>query len=189
MLKDNLIKRFYEEIIKVNGECFVFNKIDDSIRQLRIFIKEENIKKIVINDKNELSKKIYNSLIKEFNNIVIETISEINIRNQDIKDELKNTDLGISYANYLVADTGSVILASSEDEPRLLSLLPEKNIILSTADQIIEKLENAINTFRTEKCITVITGPSRTADIEKILVTGVHGPRKLIVFIFDISVS
>lgn len=184
MSKDNLIERFNKEIIKVNGECFVFKNIDDSITQIQSFIKKEKIKKILINDKNEISRSIYVNL-KRTTDLIIQAVSEINIKNKDIKEELKDVDLGISYANFLIADTGSVVLTSSEDEPRLLSLLPEFNIVLSTSNEIIEKLEDAIDLIKTEKCVTVITGPSRTADIEKVLITGVHGPKKLIVFIFD----
>ncbi|RCK77327.1 MAG: hypothetical protein IGBAC_1636 [Ignavibacteriae bacterium] len=188
MSKKILIEKFKSELIKVNGDCFVFKNLSEALKELKSIIAKEKIKNIAISTKTDIAKSIFDELKKD-SSVTIESVEELNKTNSILKDNLKNIDLGISCADFLVAETGSVILKSSTDEPRLLSLLPESHIVISTSEQIIERLEDAVDFLSIENWVTVITGPSRTADIEKVLVTGVHGPKKLYVFINDIEIS
>ena len=106
----------------------------------------------------------------------------------------KNNISGIASANisvvaaaYLIAETGTAVLVSSPDQPRTLALLPETVFILAETPQLLLDMESVISHLKTHKAftgassITFVTGPSRTADIEKTLVRGVHGPKRLIV--------
>jgi L-lactate dehydrogenase complex protein LldG len=90
-------------------------------------------------------------------------------------------DLGITGAGYGLADTGTLVLLASEVEGRLASLLPPVHLAVITADQIVADLTELF--FRLTQppssCLTFITGPSRTADIELTLTVGVHGPKEL----------
>jgi L-lactate dehydrogenase complex protein LldG len=86
----------------------------------------------------------------------------------------------ISRAAYGLADTGSVVLLSS-DEPRARSLLPEVHVVHLRADRILPGLEALFEALGTDlpSSVAVVTGPSRSADIEQTLTVGVHGPAEV----------
>jgi len=85
---------------------------------------------------------------------------------------------GVSNASYGLADTGSVVLAASPDEPRANSLLPDVHITLLAEDKILAGLDELFAAIGDElpSALAIVTGPSRSADIEQTLVVGVHGP-------------
>ena len=83
-----------------------------------------------------------------------------------------------SEALYGLADTGSVVLAASPTEPRARSLLPEVHVSLLREDRILPGLAELFEALGTDlpSQLMIITGPSRSADIEQELTVGVHGP-------------
>jgi L-lactate dehydrogenase complex protein LldG len=83
-----------------------------------------------------------------------------------------------SQAIYGLADTGSVVLASGPEEPRARSLLPEVHISLLAEERILPGLEELFAALGRElpSALAIVTGPSRSADIEQSLTVGVHGP-------------
>jgi len=85
---------------------------------------------------------------------------------------------GVSRALYGLADTGSVVLAASPEEPRARSLLPEVHISILSEDRILPGLEELFEALGGDlpSALAIVTGPSRSADIEQKLVVGVHGP-------------
>ena len=92
-------------------------------------------------------------------------------------------DLGIVEADAAIASTGTLAVVGSAASPNSLTLLPPANLIMVSADRMRPDLAAAVaaigaETF-TSKRVALITGPSRTADIEKMIVVGVHGPKQL----------
>jgi L-lactate dehydrogenase complex protein LldG len=87
-------------------------------------------------------------------------------------------DAGVSEAAYGLADTGSVVLAASPGEPRARSLLPFVHVSLLREERILPGLEELFATVGADlpSALAIVTGPSRSADIEQMLVVGVHGP-------------
>jgi L-lactate dehydrogenase complex protein LldG len=85
---------------------------------------------------------------------------------------------GFSTALYGLADTGSVVLASSPKEPRAASLLPSVHVTLVAEDRILPGLDALFEAVGDDlpSSLAIITGPSRSADIEQKLAVGVHGP-------------
>lgn len=85
---------------------------------------------------------------------------------------------GVSHALYGLADTGSVVLASSPEEPRARSLLPAVHVSLLARDRILAGLAELFEAVGDDlpSSLAIVTGPSRSADIAQTLVTGVHGP-------------
>jgi len=85
---------------------------------------------------------------------------------------------GVSRASYGLADTGSVVLAASHDEPRSRHLLPDVHVSLLPEDRILPGLEELFAAVGGDlpSALTIVTGPSRSADIEQRHVVGVHGP-------------
>jgi len=85
---------------------------------------------------------------------------------------------GVSRALYGLADSGSVVLAAAAEEPRAASLLPEVHVSLLAEDRILPGLEALFAAVAGElpSALAIVTGPSRSGDIEQKLVVGVHGP-------------
>jgi L-lactate dehydrogenase complex protein LldG len=86
-------------------------------------------------------------------------------------------DAGVSEAAYGLADTGSVVLLSS-DEPRARSLLPDVHVTRLREDRVLPGLAELFAALGPElpSSVAIVTGPSRSADIEQRLAVGVHGP-------------
>lgn len=93
------------------------------------------------------------------------------------------SDIGISSADYALADTGTLVMLSSQQEPRMISLLPPLHIAIVPENRIIGNLDELLTQLPSPadqtSSMVLITGPSRTGDIEQILVRGVHGPGEL----------
>jgi L-lactate dehydrogenase complex protein LldG len=101
------------------------------------------------------------------------------------KRELEPCDAAITECDALVAQTGSVLVTSRTAGGRALSVLPPHHIVLARREQLIADLPAAFALISKQygsnypSMISFITGPSRTGDIERILVLGAHGPKKL----------
>jgi L-lactate dehydrogenase complex protein LldG len=97
-------------------------------------------------------------------------------------------DAGITECDALVAQTGSVLLTSRSAGGRALSVLPPHHVVLARIDQLVRDLPDAFALLRSRygadypSFISFVTGPSRTGDIERILVLGAHGPKRLTIF-------
>ncbi|HTU18542.1 MAG TPA: lactate utilization protein [Gemmataceae bacterium] len=106
------------------------------------------------------------------------------------REALFQAELGLSGVDYLIAETGSVVLASRPDQPRSLSLLPPLHIAVAERRQLLPDLFDLFAAPATSAedlpaSFSIITGPSKTGDIELRLVTGVHGPGEVHVIVID----
>jgi len=108
---------------------------------------------------------------------------------EQFKDRLFAIDAGITTTRGGIAETGALILWPDAREPRLLSLVPAVHIAILQADTIYNTFAEAMSSERWQEGMPtnalLISGPSKTADIELVLTFGVHGPKELIVFIVD----
>jgi L-lactate dehydrogenase complex protein LldG len=104
--------------------------------------------------------------------------------------DLESCDAGVSECDALVAQTGSVLVTSRSAGGRALSVLPPHHVVLARREQLVADLPEAFALVKARygpnypSMISFITGPSRTGDIERILVLGAHGPKKLTVLCF-----
>ncbi len=87
----------------------------------------------------------------------------------------------VSRAAFAVASSGSVVVCSSPDEPRSRHLLPEVHVSLVREDSIVPDLAALFAALagHLPSALAIVTGPSRSADIEQRLVVGVHGPSEV----------
>jgi L-lactate dehydrogenase complex protein LldG len=94
---------------------------------------------------------------------------------------------GITGCACAIAETGTLVLTTGSGQPMTASLLPEVHVAIVRSDQIVWTLEEALRMpeVRQSSTTVLVTGPSRTADIEMTLTIGVHGPRELVVYILD----
>ena len=104
--------------------------------------------------------------------------------------ELEACDVGITECDALVAQTGGVLVTNRSAGGRALSVLPPHHVVLARREQLIADLPEAFALLKRKYAsnypsfICFITGPSRTSDIERILVLGAHGPKKLTILCF-----
>jgi L-lactate dehydrogenase complex protein LldG len=105
------------------------------------------------------------------------------------RETYSRVDVGITSADYALAETGSLVVLTESTESRLLSLLPPCHIAVIARSRIVENLEELLTLLpdptAASSAMVIITGPSRTADIEMLLVRGVHGPGEIHVVILE----
>ncbi|MDA1040486.1 MAG: lactate utilization protein [Planctomycetota bacterium] len=105
------------------------------------------------------------------------------------KRALESCDAGITTCEALISQTGSLLVSSATGGGRGLSILPHVHVVVATLDQIVPTLGDALHQAkerhagRLPSMLSFITGPSRTGDIERILVLGAHGPKELFVIL------
>jgi L-lactate dehydrogenase complex protein LldG len=98
----------------------------------------------------------------------------------------------VSHAFGAVAETGTLVLASGADNPTTLNFLPDNHIVVVDANDVAADFESVFARLRARygerqlpRVVNMITGPSRSADIQQTLILGAHGPRRLHVIICD----
>ncbi len=108
---------------------------------------------------------------------------------EEFRDRLFAADAAVTRAEAAAADPGVLVLRPGPAEPRLLSLVPPVHVVLVPAERIFGTLEEALarGGFASPlpANLVLVSGPSKTADIELTLAFGVHGPRELLVFILE----
>lgn len=102
---------------------------------------------------------------------------------------MERCDVGVTVCDALIAQTGSILLTTASAGGRTLSVLPPHHVVIATREQLLPDLTAGYDLLHAKygktlpSFITLITGPSRTGDIERILVLGAHGPKKLTVIL------
>jgi len=105
--------------------------------------------------------------------------------------DFEQAEVGFTLCETLVARNGSIMLSNAGMAGRRLSIYPPVHIVLAYTSQLVLDLKDGFKFIKNKygtnlpSIITTVTGPSRTADIEKTLVLGAHGPRELFVFLLD----
>ena len=115
------------------------------------------------------------------------SIAKLEVSRSTVKTDLEKVSAGITGCDALIAQTGSVLLTAISGGGRALSVLPGHHVVIASASQLVSDLPAAFELLERKYApnfpsfMTFITGPSRTGDIERVLVLGAHGPRKLTV--------
>ena len=104
---------------------------------------------------------------------------------------LYDCDASVTSCEYLIARTGSIVLSSAQQQGRTVSVYAPVHICIAYVDQLVYDIKEGLQLIKEKyqgnipSMITFATGPSRTADIEKTLVVGVHGPKEVYLFLVD----
>jgi len=165
---------FAQEFTKVGGKFIFCEDENEFLQSLRYLIEENKWDNLYCNDS-----KLTDLLINE----------DIAFSSAE-KDFLK-LKVGITLCEFLIARLGSVMISTKQTSGRRLNVFPEIHIVLAFSSQLVPDLNDAFNQIKEKypsgapSMISVITGPSRTADIEKTLVMGAHGPKELYLFLID----
>lgn len=205
--KEKILKKIRLALINTLGNPFsdtdfsspVYNDFSDApVVQFAINLNEaagtfvycDNEKTMVNNLKVLMKQKKWKSLFTLDEKIASLLKNEgITVKNKPGNPE--KIDVGVTLCDFLVARFGSVVVSSALSNGRKIFSFPEEHIVLATASQVVSELKDALTGLKKKypeqlpSQISVIRGPSRTADIEKTLVMGAHGPRELYVFMVD----
>ncbi len=140
-------------------------------------------------------KEIANIISKKFNSPVESDPQEIlNIVRQDVLEEISKCNVGITGANSLAAEDGSLVMVHNEGNISLVSMM-ETHIIIVGIDKLVGTIEEAISVVKLETIyatgktvpayMNVISSPSKTADIEQVLLKGMYGAKRVVVILLD----
>ena len=142
--------------------------------------------------KNEIAELLSQKLGKE---VSPDAQDIVKLARNEMRKHFLEADIGISGANFAVAESGTLVLVSNEGNARLVTSLPPVHIAIVTTEKFVETLEEATVLVKTltaassgmkmTSYVSFITGPSRTTDIEKELIMGVHGPQEVHIIILD----
>lgn len=166
-----LVQKFKFEFERVGG-IFIsteFEKIFDEISKI---IHAENIEKIFVEKfENEIDNIMKNLPVRE---LITQPHSE---------KQIAQVDASITKCDFLIAETGTIVFIHSDTRFKSAALLPRVHIVIANKEQIYRTLGDVFANIKNFDSILLITGPSRTADIEKVIVQGVHGPQKVYLLI------
>ena len=110
---------------------------------------------------------------------------------QNFFNDLAACDASITTCELLIARTGSMMMSSAQQSGRTVSVYAPVHICVAYTDQLVYDIKDALLSIKEKysehfpSLITLATGPSRTADIEKTLVVGVHGPKEVFCFLIE----
>ncbi len=173
---DSEIQLFFDELKKLSG---VGQRLapDGIIDALKTIVAENNIRKATVWNTPSLQQlKITDHLSALGVELVSPTAD---------KHEIALCDLGITEADYLLPETGTIVLHSSAEMPRAVSLAPRIHLAIVHPDMMRPDMHQVFDGGKNNNYLVFITGPSRTADIELTTTLGVHGPKELFVWIVE----
>ena len=191
---DSLIEKFRTEFEGVSGKLAVCKNSDLVVDTIKDLIRSSHFKKVAVS-KHSICRQL--DLLEKLKTELPEVHfwgedidSENSFERFHLRETLAQVQLSITGAEYLVADIGSILMTAGAQASRQISLLPSTHLVIATPDQIYPNMAELFLRIGEEywenlpgSALTLITGPSRTADIEKVLIKGVHGPTRLLVIL------
>jgi L-lactate dehydrogenase complex protein LldF len=168
----DLIQRFADELSALDGDFTLCSSA--------------NVAQLIFDELEKLGISTIFSWDKDF--LPEGLIDDLEIKGITVTEALDSeVKAGISGAEAAIAETGTLVLPSGKGRPQFVSLTPEVHIAILRASDILQDLSAALQlpAMSQSAAVSLISGPSRTADIEMTLTLGVHGPRKIHVFCLE----
>lgn len=172
---DDLAVAFAQSFRRVGGEFYYCESAEHFYDQLFLYKKEKGLDNLYVWEP-ELKKLLHAGGL---------------VFSGDETDFLKKADASLTTCEALIARTGSVLVSSTSSSGRRLTIYPEQHLIFARTSQVVADIGDALQALRARygeklpSMFSLTTGPSRTADIEKTLVLGAHGPRAIALFLLD----
>jgi L-lactate dehydrogenase complex protein LldG len=184
-----LRERFIQEWTALGGQAFRVADRSELVQALRGVIRGLNIQRAMRWDHPELEQLYLEDIFAEANAQLVKW--PLGKTHTEWIDKAAAMDVGIVWGDMALADTGTIVLPGSSQQPTTVSVLPITLIAIFTTAQLVDGLANVMRTFKKRygtdlpTTTTFITGPSRTSDIEMDLTIGVHGSKYVYAFIMD----
>jgi len=167
-----LEQTFKTQLEAINGKVFIFQSEAELFKSLKTNLQQFDAENIFCSEPEN-----------------IKNLARFEIGFNKYAGVVKNMEVGITGCEFLVAQTGSAMVSSAQGGGRQMNIFTPFHIIIAKTNQLVATLEDAYSLIQEKYAeglpsqIALVTGPSRTADIEKTLVLGAHGPRELWVMI------
>jgi L-lactate utilization protein LutC len=170
--------RFRDELTAVGGHPHLVPDQEAAIACVLDLVRGRGARRVVVGSGSVVG---VLGLPERLQNLGVDVDVVGDLRGEEGREALFAADVGISGVDHLIAETGTVVLFAGPNEPRSLSLLPPVHIAVAERSQLVPDLFDLFETMPAEipSCLSLITGPSKTGDIELRLVTGVHGPGEI----------
>jgi L-lactate utilization protein LutC len=172
----SLLDQFQERLAAVGGQCRVVTDETQAVMALATIVEKCGARRIAISDAPRVAR-----LAAGLN-------KDVTVLSQPTAAELFACDLGVTTAQWAIAESGTLVLESDRERHRLVSLVPPVHVAFLEVSRICRTMAEILHEMhQTEsglsRAVTFITGTSRTSDIELTLAIGVHGPAELHVII------
>lgn len=177
---NELYEGFKTKFNAVSGECYRVENINE-VAPLLINVLQEKKAKTISLYETSLSKEA--NLVEAFNQ------ADFTVHTEKLKEAAKTDDVGITEIQWGIAELGTLVQTGQEIDNRICSTLVPIHIALIKTANLLPELDNVIDLIdempQIPSFIGLITGPSRSSDIERILAIGVHGPKQVIAVFID----
>lgn len=170
-LEQSLSIEFKSNLENIGGQVILVESRSEIVSQVKKICLERDQNSVFCTDQN------------------LRSLLEGNVEIDSDEARFNELNIGVTGCEFLVAHLGSVLISSAQISGRRLNVFPETHIVIANQSQLTDFLDQAIEKLQIKyknelpSLISTITGPSRTADIEKTLVMGMHGPKSLIVIL------
>ncbi len=169
-LQQDLEVEFAENFTKLQGRFSFAGSLDEVAAQLQTLIQARGWKDIYCREE-----------------VLIRTLQQHHFT-QTFTDDLAHSHAAITTCEQLIARTGSIVMSAAQQSGRTVSVYAPIHICIAYTSQLVYDIGDALQNVQLKypqlpSLITLATGPSRTADIEKTLVVGVHGPKEVFCFL------
>lgn len=164
---------FAEQFTQLQGKFVYCINQQELAFQLTSLVKKQDWQKVYCTEDN-----------------LIETV-KTQLADRLTRTDLARCDVSVTGCEWLVARTGSIVMSAAQKSGRTVSVYAPVHICIAFTRQVVYDIKDALQAARDKygdklpSLITFATGPSRTADIEKTLVVGVHGPKEVYVFLVE----
>lgn len=179
---NGLAEQFKKEIEKVSGECYIVDSEEEIAAKMVSLLQEMHVNELAL-DGHPMSRRI-GSMVGQ----LMQQLKLLDMMTQDYasrRTSLANSEIGLVTADYGISDAGTLVAIYDNDRSNMAHFLPSIVFTLLRIDHLYPNLFELLASVDKDRAknMVLITGPSRTADIEKILILGAHGPKRLVVFI------
>jgi L-lactate dehydrogenase complex protein LldG len=172
---EDLSVEFAEAFIRNSGLFVYCENEEDFFDQLFALKREQNMQHLHVWEPN-------------LQNILHQAGIEFTAGDEDF---IQNAQASLTTCEALITRTGSILVSSANAGGRRLTVYPETHMVVAKASQLVPDIKDGLQVVRDKykdnfpSMVSMVSGPSRTADIEKTLVMGAHGPKQLILFLID----
>jgi len=176
---DRLYNVFKEQAEAVSARVYRVKDPRDAGRRLTQIFQELNVSNVIT---------AQSDLLREC--LGAADTGKVTVYAENLREHSEDAHLGLSEADLAIAETGTLVQDSTALEQRLVSTLPPVHVALVRTGRLVEHFVDALELLNHERAeltgyIAFISGPSRTADIERVLTIGVHGPEQLHIIFVD----
>jgi L-lactate dehydrogenase complex protein LldG len=177
----NLADQFEQALTDVHGEVIRADSLETAVTALGELMEELGVKTAVANSEEPLTQL---DLPATFSNVQWHLVEQTA---GNLREFCVSADVGISSGDTGLAETGTVVISSGPGKSRLATLLPPVHVVILPTSKLTSDLFTwtAARQETAPSNMTLVSGPSKTADIEQTMAIGVHGPKRFIVILYQ----